>query len=279
MPISPEEVEALLSELAVEVESRGDLPKPKENPEFWSKLDILIRELKNSELGYTMKDVADRLGVGRAKLQKLYREWQDMARAKSEEQGQPPPEPVSIEPPAPKEEMGERVMERYKDEGMVRREEAPRKVEDRVFGKGLETSVSKTITGQLKKTVDQVAKEEVEKIYRVGRTVVSEYEAECIRQGYEDLEACVHAAFTALTEAAPRLAETEASLNACAEAMAKALPYVARGILYEKVLETLKDLIADPGVSPEVRSQLLRVYSRMVIKSGRGLGNAGEKRV
>ena len=236
-----EEIKQGLELLAEEVRQHGGLPDPSENPRFYARLLNLLDLAKEVGVKLSISKVAEVLGVGYAPLRKRIKEYKELEMAGEDaaevEIIEPQPEP---EPPKP---------EPAKAGG----EEKPR--EERRSGKKrggkaattrTEENIHSAAVKRLSKRAEDLVKEEVEKIIEIGSMIVEQYQGLCYASGFDSLEECVEAAFTALTEVYPRLKELEDRYEACKDALKVALKLSDRYLATLYLLDAASKSIKTP---------------------------------
>ena len=161
----------------------GSLPSPESNPEFYQAIDTFLEFAKDNLLDITQKDLAEYLGVPYDALRRnrsMFHRRQKKSQEQSETQqgydavvdvAQPAPQP-----PSPPETTSS-------------------------FTTKTEAKLDKQVSDAIAKKMEHVVKEEVDIIFRIGKTFVDKYKHVCYKMGHEDLVECLHNAMTFFSEA------------------------------------------------------------------------------
>lgn len=198
----PEELRELIDELKRRlVPGRGgDLtaPNPKDDPEFYRYLDLLIDTAKDQGIKLTQKDIADLLGVPYARLRQRITQWHKI---KDMIEGVGAPETVKEakevgELQARMEEMESGI--EIEPPGMPEKPSTQKPkhvtaqvVEDITVSQDVAVAVAHAVKRVFRKLGESVAKEEAEKMITLGVHFYKEYSRWCYSHGFKDLKECI----------------------------------------------------------------------------------------
>lgn len=195
-----DEVMALLDEIKAIVDRHGGkLPGVQEAPELYSKILAFLDIAREEGVKITIKEIADRLGVSYALLRKRLHDYRKM-------ESKPGEEPVATAAPAPVETI---------PPAMAQPEEPQTDTggEDQITrpGEPITTRTAMRIMEAVKrhlgKKAEHLAKEEVERIIKMGVHIYESFEKQCYSNGYDDVIKCIDDAFDTLFNQLPECVE------------------------------------------------------------------------
>lgn len=244
MPTDAEkEVSEMLQIIVDEYNELGELPDPKENTQFYARILNLLDLAKEMGVKMSLAEISRRLGVGYAKLRRGLQEYKKM-----EYLGEDAVE-VEVAPP-PVEEKKEETPEKKIEE------KQGKKRRGRATSKTLETRIFDSAVKKMSKRAEDIIKEEVEKVINIGKLIVEKYQVQCYGLGFDSLEECIDAAFTALVELTPRLQELEEKYEACKESLRVSLRLSNKYLALLTLLDDMSKNINTPDDLELVESVL-----------------------
>lgn len=198
-----DEFMALLEELKNIVDNNGGkLPNPKENPDFYAKLQAFIDFANEEGIKITLKEVAERLNVPYATLRTYLTKYRKSeTRDELPEPSKPLEEPVDVEvtPTIPPALMGVEEKPEKKTPAKSTKKENPKSP----VTLRTEMRIAESAKRHLGKKAEVLTKEEVEKLIGIGKHIRENYEKLCYNQGYDDVMTCIDDAFTSLFDITP----------------------------------------------------------------------------
>jgi len=234
----PEDLSKLLDMIKSYVKERGSLPSPNIDREIWEEVDALVKAIKSLNLPYTLKDIADELGVNYSSFMKNYKLFQKKVENGSQEDKQP-----RVEISRPKAKEGEEGKE-----GEAPKEEAKEvTVEVPQEQKALESATRAELLRRVRRTyikeAEPLSTAHAEMIVRLGKRFYENYGNQCIQSGYEDLEDCMDEAMDALFNKMPEYEYLKEQFDKVTEASAKLLLKLAEYAKRVQDLELIEKII------------------------------------
>jgi len=234
----PEDLAKLLEMIKAHIKERGGLSSPNIDRETWEEVDALTKAIKSLNLPYTLKDIADELGISYNTFLKYYRAYQKMTESSGQEKEQP-----KVEVSRPKAKEGEEGKE-----GEVPKEEAKEvTVEVPQEQKALESATRAELLRRVRRTyireAEPLSTAHAEMIVRLGKRFYENYGNQCIQSGYENLEDCMDEAMDALFNKMPEYEYLKEQFDKVTEASAKLLLKLAEYAKRVQDLELIEKII------------------------------------
>ncbi|MFP3287992.1 MAG: hypothetical protein RXP86_12085 [Acidilobus sp.] len=230
----PEDLSKLLDMIKSYVKERGGLPSPNIDREIWEEVDALIKAIKSMNLPYSLKDIADELGVNYSSFMKNYKAFQRKMANDSGQEGEQP----KVEVSRPK--MGEEGSEGSKEgaSNVGAGEAATAVPQERQV---LEISTRAKVLDMIKKKyaskAEPLSEQHVEMIVGLGVRFYENYGNQCIQNGYEKLEDCMDDAMDALFNKMPEYEYLKEQFDKVVDAGAKLMLKLAE---YAKKVQDLE---------------------------------------
>jgi len=234
----PEDLAKLLEMIKAHVKEKGGLSLPNIDREIWEEIDALIKAIKSLNLPYSLKDIADELGVSYSSFTKYYKAYQRMI--ESSEHGREQPKVEVSKPKAKEGEEGK--------EGEAPKEEAKEvTVEVPQEQKALESQTRAELLRRVRRTyireAEPLSTAHAEMIVRLGKRFYENYGNQCIQSGYENLEECMDEAMDALFNKMPEYEYLKEQFDKVVEAGAKLLLKLAEYAKRVQDLELIEKII------------------------------------
>ena len=234
----PEDLAKLLEMIKAHVKEKGGLSLPNIDREIWEEIDALVKAIKSLNLPYSLKDIADELGVSYSSFTKYYKAYQRMI--ESAEQGKEQPKVEVSKPKAKEGEEGK--------EGEAPKEEAKEvTVEVPQEQKALESQTRAELLRRVRRTyireAEPLSTAHAEMIVRLGKRFYENYGNQCIQSGYENLEECMDEAMDALFNKMPEYEYLKEQFDKVVEAGAKLLLKLAEYAKRVQDLELIEKII------------------------------------
>jgi DNA-binding MarR family transcriptional regulator len=234
----PEDLAKLLEMIKAHIKEKGGLSSPSIDRETWEEIDALVKAIKSMNLPYSLKDIADELGVSYSSFTKYYKAYQRMI--ESGEQGREQPK-VEVSRPMTKEG------------GEGKEEEAPKEeakevtVEAQQEQKALESATRAELLRRVRRTyireAEPLSTAHAEMIVRLGKRFYENYGNQCIQSGYENLEDCMDEAMDALFNKMPEYEYLKEVFDKVTEAGAKLLLKLAEYAKRVQDLELIEKIV------------------------------------
>jgi len=234
----PEDLAKLLEMIKAHVKEKGGLSLPNIDREIWEEIDALVKAIKSLNLPYSLKDIADELGVSYSSFTKYYKAYQRMI--ESSEHGREQPKVEVSKPKAKEGEEGK--------EGEAPKEEAKEvTVEVPQEQKALESQTRAELLRRVRRTyireAEPLSTAHAEMIVRLGKRFYENYGNQCIQSGYENLEECMDEAMDALFNKMPEYEYLKEQFDKVVEAGAKLLLKLAEYAKRVQDLELIEKII------------------------------------
>ena len=239
MELPDEDLSKLLDMIKSYVKEKGGLPSPNIDREIWDEVDALVKAIKSMNLPYTLKDIADELGVNYSSFMKNYKVFQRKTENGNQENEQPKVE-IS-RPKTDKEEDKEAKGVTNSTETGGSTPAVPQ--EQRVFETTTRGEILKRIRQKYIRTAEPLTEQHVEMLVGLGERFYENYGNQCIQNGYEKLEDCMDDAMDALFNKMPEYEYLKEQFDKLADAGAKLMLKLAEYAKRAQDLELIEKIL------------------------------------
>jgi AraC-like DNA-binding protein len=233
-----EDLSRLLDMIKSYVKERGGLPSPNIDMEIWEEVDALVKAIKSLNLPYTLKDIAEELGVNYSTFMKNYKLFQKKVESSSQEEKQPK---VEVSRPKAKEGEEGNEGEAPKEEAKEVTVEAPQ--EQKVLESATRAELLKRVRKRYLQNVEPLSTAHADMIVGLGKKFYENYGNQCIQAGYENLDDCMDDAMDALFNKMPEYEYLKEQFDKLAEASAKLLLKLAEYAKRVQDLELIEKIV------------------------------------
>jgi AraC-like DNA-binding protein len=234
----PEDLAKLLEMIKAHIKEKGGLSSPNIDRETWEEIDALVKAIKSMNYPYSLKDIADELGVNYNTFLRYYKIYHKMNEGSEQEREQPK---VEVSKPKAKEGEEGKEGEATKDEAKEVTVEVPQEQ------KALESATRAEILRRVRRTyikeAEPLSTAHAEMIVRLGKRFYENYGNQCIQSGYENLEDCMDEAMDALFNKIPEYEYLKEQFDKLAEAGAKLLLKLAEYAKRVHDLELIEKIV------------------------------------
>jgi len=234
----PEDLSKLLDMIKSYVKERGSLPSPNIDREIWEEVDALVKAIKSLNLPYTLKDIADELGVNYSSFMKNYKLFQKKVENGSQEDKQP-----RVEISRPKAKEGEEGKEGEAPKEEAKEVTAEVSQEQKALESATRAELLRRVRTKYIREAEPLSVAHAEMIVRLGKRFYENYGNQCIQAGYENLEDCMDEAMDALFNKMPEYEYLKEQFDKVTEASAKLLLMLAKYAKRVQDLELIEKIV------------------------------------
>lgn len=234
----PEDLAKLLEMIKAHIKERGGLSSPNIDRETWEEVDALVKAIKSLNLPYTLKDIADELGISYNTFLKYYKAYQKMIESSGQEKEQPK---VEVSRPKVKEVEEGKEGEAPKEEAKEVTAEVPQ--EQRALESATRAELLRRVRRRYVQNVEPLSTAHADMIVGLGKRFYENYGNQCIQSGYENLEDCMDEAMDALFNKMPEYEYLKEQFDKVVEAGAKLLLKLAEYAKRVQDLELIEKII------------------------------------
>jgi len=234
----PEDLAKLLEMIKAHIKERGGLSSPNIDRETWEEIDALVKAIKSLNYTYSLKDIADELGVNYNTFLRYYKIYQKMTEGSGHEKEQPK---VEISRPKAKEEEERKEGEAPKEEAKEVTVEVPQ--EQKALESQTRAELLKRVRKRYLQNVEPLSTAHADMIVGLGKRFYENYGNQCIQAGYENLEDCMDDAMDALFNKMPEYEYLKEQFDKLAEASAKLLLKLAEYAKRVQDLELIEKIV------------------------------------